>query len=77
LDIRKKDVSMPLERMTLNDLAVCMRGMPRDSLILIDTPDGPKRMRSVRGGYGNRDGELLPLGASAQGDAQYVLIFST
>ena len=35
--------------MTIADLANALRGIPRDALVLIDTPDGPKRLRMVAG----------------------------
>ena len=40
--------------MTIADLANALRGIPRDALVLIDTPDGPKRLRMV---VGTRVGE--------------------
>ncbi len=30
-------------------VANALRGIPRDALVLIDTPDGPKRLRMVAG----------------------------
>ncbi len=46
--------------MTIADLANALRGIPRDALVLIDTPDGPKRLRMVAGTYvGEREGKMV------------------
>ena len=45
--------------MTIADLANALRGISRDALVLIDTPDGPKRLRMVAGSYvGEREGGM-------------------
>ena len=36
-----------MNTMTIADLAGALRGIPRDALVLIDTPNGPKRVRLV------------------------------
>jgi hypothetical protein len=33
--------------MTINDLANALRGMPRDALLLIKTPDGLRELRMI------------------------------
>ena len=38
-----------MDEMTIADLANALRGIPRDALVLIDTPDGLKRLRMVVG----------------------------
>lgn len=35
--------------MTIADLAIAFRGISRDAVVLLDTPDGPKPLRMVRG----------------------------
>ncbi len=46
--------------MTIADLANALRGIPRDALVLIDTPDGLKRLRMVVGTrVGKREGRIL------------------
>jgi len=48
-----------MDDMTIVDLANALRGIPRDALVLIDTPDGPKRLRMVAGSYiGERKGGM-------------------
>lgn len=34
--------------MTLDQLAVCMRGTPRDTLILLETPEGLREVNLVK-----------------------------
>ena len=36
-----------MHKMTIADLANAFRGLPRDTVILIETPDGPRRLRMV------------------------------
>ena len=36
-----------MDEMTIADLAGALKGIPRDALVLIDTPTGPKRLRMV------------------------------
>ena len=41
-------------------MANALRGIPRDSLVLIDTPDGPKRLQVVeRARVGERQGRIV------------------
>ncbi len=50
-----------MDEMTIADLANALRGIPRDALVLIDTPDGPKRLRMVVGTHvAERDGKIVP-----------------
>ncbi len=40
--------------------ASALRSIPRDALVLIDTPDGPKRLRMVVGTHvGEREGRIV------------------
>jgi len=49
-----------VDEMTIADLANALRGIPRDALALIDTPDGLKRLRMVVGTrVGEREGRIL------------------
>jgi hypothetical protein len=59
-------------------LAITMKGMPKDSLVLIETPDGLKPLRSIHGGYGQScDGlPVEELRAAQQDGTQYVIILS-
>ena len=51
--------------MTVAALANALRGILRDALVLIDTPDGPKRLRMVAGSYvGEREGRMVRRGQS-------------
>ena len=51
--------------MTIADLANALRGIPRDALVLIDTPDGLKRLRMVAGSYvGEQEGKMVRRGQS-------------
>ena len=46
--------------MTVAALANALRGIPRDALVLIDTPDGPKRLRMMVGTrVGEREGKMV------------------
>ncbi len=46
--------------MTIADLANALRSIPRDSLVLIDTPDGLKRLQVVeRARVGERQGRIM------------------
>ena len=48
-----------MHEMTIADLAIAFRGMPRDTLILLDTPAGARRLRMVMcTRAGDRDGEV-------------------
>jgi hypothetical protein len=70
---------MPREPMTLDRLAGALRDTSRDSVILIDTPDGPKPLRSVRSAYGYRgaDGAVIPLpSGSTASDKFYIIVVS-
>lgn len=50
-----------MDEMTIADLANALRGIPRDALVLIDTPDGPKRLRTVEGTrVGERGRDRMP-----------------
>ncbi len=41
-------------------IANALRGIPRDALVLIDTPDGPKRLCMVVGTHvGEREGRMV------------------
>jgi hypothetical protein len=64
-----------MDPMTIADLAEALRGTPRDAALMIDTPDGIKPLRMVRGAYG-RGGEVLDSGASSPGQT-YIVILST
>ncbi len=37
------------DEMTIASLAIALRGIPRDAIVLIETPDGPKKLRTIRG----------------------------
>ncbi len=71
---------MPKPPMTLNDLAAALMGMPRDAVMMIDTPDGPRELRRVRGAHGRRrdDGALASLegGVSVSQSTGYLVILS-
>ncbi len=54
-----------MDEMTIADLANALRGIPRDSLVLIDTPGGPKRLRMVTGTYvAEHEGKMVRHGQS-------------
>lgn len=62
--------------MTIADLAIAFRGISRDAVVLLDTPDGPKPLRMVRGTPSiNRDGKLVASGGSQA--TGYAVILST
>ena len=46
-----------MDEMTIADLANALRGIPRDALVLIGTPDGPKRLRMVVGTHVGERGQ--------------------
>ncbi len=49
-----------MDEMTIADLAGALRGIPRNAVILIDTPSGPKRLRMVMPTrVAERDGNLV------------------
>ena len=49
-----------MDEMTIADLANALRGIPRDSLLLIDTPNGLKRLQMVeRARVGVREGRIV------------------
>jgi hypothetical protein len=52
--------------MTLDKLAQAMRGMPRDALIMIRTPQGLREVRLVKPGYIRDDGEPGMAGTGAR-----------
>jgi hypothetical protein len=71
---------MSEEPMTLNDLAVALAGLPTGAIMMIETPEGPRRIRSVRCGYGHRADdrlEMLPPGGARLEDSPYLIILST
>jgi hypothetical protein len=72
---------MAKDHMTIDDLAHALRGMPRDAVLLIDTPDGPQPLRMCRGAHARRrdDGgvEALANGASTVGEVGYAIILAT
>ncbi len=50
--------------MTIADLAGALQGIPRNAVILIDTPSGPKRLRMVvPTRVAERDGNLVQQGS--------------
>ncbi|WP_158920635.1 hypothetical protein [Acidisphaera sp. S103] len=67
--------------MTLDRLAVAVRGMLRDALMLIDTPEGSKPIRSVSYGYGRclLDGSVqqFPTRSAIPEGWPYVIVLST
>ncbi len=49
-----------MDEMTIADLANALRGIPRDALVLIDTPDGPRRLCMVAGSHvADREGRMV------------------
>lgn len=72
---------MPLDHMTIANLAEALRGIPRDAVIMLETPDGLKPLRMVSGAHGSRsgDGALTPLaaGASVPTGSGYIVILQT
>ena len=60
----------PPSGMTLDQLAQAMRGMPRDALIMIRTPEGLREVRLVKPCYVRDDG--TPRSAAA--GARYAII---
>jgi hypothetical protein len=72
---------MARTHMTIANLAEGLRGIPRTAVVMIDTPDGPKPLRMVRGAQGRTtdDGAVTPLpsGASTSTGAGYIVILMT
>ena len=53
------DTFRAMEEMTIADLAGALKGIPRDAVILIETPQGVKRLRMIRGTrIAIRDGKI-------------------
>jgi hypothetical protein len=60
------------EVMTIAELGAALRGIPRDTRLLIDTPDGLKELRLVQATH-TRDAQNGSLAASTRGAYAMVL----
>jgi hypothetical protein len=70
---------MSAEPMTLDRLAMSLKGMPRSAVMMIQTDDGPVPIKGVQCGYGRTVGDRLqplPSGASTSEGSPYLIILN-
>ena len=72
---------MPKAFMTIADLAAALRGIPRDAVLMIETPEGLRDLRFVQGMHGARrdDGTVVELDGRGVNPREtgYVVILCT